>query len=129
MARPASGRPTDQELEILKVLWGQGPSSVREVWQAISATREIGPTSVLKIMQIMRDKKLLVCDAKQKPQVYRPRQSQAAMLKQLAGDLLSRAFGGSAKLLMLHALGSKRCSPEELSEIRSLLDDMERNSQ
>lgn len=125
MARPASGRPTDQELEILKVLWERGPSSVRDVWRVIAESRDIGYTSVLKIMQIMRDKKLVVCDTKQRPQIFRTRQPQGAMLKQLAGDLLSRAFGGSAKLLLLHALGTKRCTPEELSEIRDLLDDIE----
>ena len=65
MARSSTGRPTDQELEILKVLWERGPSSVRDVWKAIAAARDIGYTSVLKIMQIMRDKELarLRCDA------------------------------------------------------------------
>jgi BlaI family transcriptional regulator, penicillinase repressor len=125
MARPNSGRPTDQELEILKVLWEQGPSSVRDVWKTISASREIGSTSVLKIMQIMRDKGLLTCDARQRPQVYRPRQSQQATLKHLAGDLLKRAFGGSARSLLLHALGNERATRGELDDIRQLLDEME----
>jgi predicted transcriptional regulator len=125
MARPVTGRPTDQELEILKVLWERGPSSVRDVWQAIAATRDIGTTSVLKIMQIMRDKGLVVCDTKQRPQVYRTKQSQQATLKHLAGDLLERVFGGSTKLLLLHALDNKRCRPEELADIRRLLDKIE----
>ena len=125
MARPARNRPTDQELEILKVLWDQGPSSVREVWKAISASRDLGCTSVLKIMQIMRDKGLVVCDTKQRPQVYRTKQSQQATLKHLAGDLLERVFGGSTKLLLLHALDNKRCRPEELADIRRLLDKIE----
>lgn len=126
MARPATGRPTDQELEILKVLWEHGPSSVRDVWKVIAQSRDIGCTSVLKIMQIMRDKGLVVCDTKQRPQVYRPRQSQQATLKHLAGDLLERVFGGSARLLLLHALDTKRCPPKELGEIRDLLDEIER---
>ena len=71
MARPATGRPTDQELQILHVLWQHGPSSVRDVWKVMSQSRDIGYTSVLKIMQIMRDKELLVCDTRQRPQVYR----------------------------------------------------------
>ena len=75
MARPSTGRPTDQELQILKVLWERGPSSVRDVWKQIASKREIGSTSVLKIMQIMRDKGLLVCDSSQRPQVYRPRRT------------------------------------------------------
>jgi BlaI family transcriptional regulator, penicillinase repressor len=125
MARPTSGRPTDQELEILKVLWEQGPSSVRAVWKAISASREIGYTSVLKIMQIMRDKGLVICDTRQRPQVYRTKQTQQTTLKHLARDLLDRAFGGSAKMLLLHALGNKRCAPGELAEIRDLLKQIE----
>lgn len=125
MARPTSGRPTDQELEILKVLWEQGPSSVRGVWKTIAQSREIGYTSVLKIMQIMREKGLLACDARKRPQLYRPRQSQQATLKHLAGDLLKRAFGGSAHSLLLHALGNERTSRDELDEIRKLLDEME----
>lgn len=125
MARPVTGRPTDQELEILKVLWERGPSTVRDVWLAMSQTRDIGTTSVLKIMQIMRDKGLVVCDATQRPQLYRTKKSQQATLKHLAGDLLERVFGGSAKLLLLHALDKKRCPPAELSEIRKLLDDIE----
>jgi BlaI family penicillinase repressor len=125
MARPASGRPTDQELEILKVLWRQGPSSVRDVWKTIAESRDIGYTSVLKIMQIMRDKELLTCDARKRPQVFRPRQSQQATLKHLAGDLLKRAFGGSARSLLLHALGNERASRDELEEIRKLLDEMQ----
>ena len=127
MARPTTGRPTDQELEILKVLWERGPSSVRDVWTVIAETRDIGSTSVLKIMQIMRDKGLLVCDAKQRPQIYRPKQSRQTTLRHLAGDLLARAFGGSTGLLLLHALG-KKATPTELAEIRRLLDEIEGGS-
>lgn len=125
MARPNTGRHTDQELEILKVLWERGPCTVRDVWQAISQTRDIGTTSVLKIMQIMREKGLVVCDTRQRPQLYRTRQSRHATLTHLAGDLLERVFGGSTKLLLLHALDKKRCKPAELSEIRELLDEIE----
>jgi predicted transcriptional regulator len=125
MARPNTGRPTDQELEILKVLWEAGPSTVRDVWKALSAGRDIGSTSVLKTMQIMRDKELLICDAEQRPQVYRPRQNQKTILKHLAGDLLQRVFGGSASLLLLHAIESKKASPDELAELRRLLDRLD----
>ncbi len=124
MARPATGRPTDQELEILKVLWEFGPSTVRDVWQRLSATRDIGQTSVLKIMQIMRDKELLVCDASLRPQVFRPRQNQKTMLKKLAGDLLDRVFGGSTRLLLMHAMENRKTTPTELAEIRKLLDEL-----
>ena len=128
MPRPATGRPTDQELQILKVLWQRGPASVRDVWKTLSQARDIGYTSVLKIMQIMREKGLVVCDTRQRPQIYRPKQTQQTTLRHLARDLLHRAFGGSAKLLLLHALDKNPCSPEELAEIRKLLDQMERDS-
>jgi predicted transcriptional regulator len=128
MARPSTGRPTDQELEILKVLWQAGPSTVRDVWKALSASRDIGSTSVLKVMQIMRDKELLICDATQRPQVYRPRQTQKTMLRRLAGDLVDRVFGGSASLLLMHAIESKKATPEELAELRRLLDRLDHPS-
>jgi len=73
----------------------------------------------------MRDKGILACDTRNRPQVFRPRQSQQATLKLLAGDLLKRAFGGSARSLLLHALGNERTSRDELDEIRKLLDEME----
>jgi predicted transcriptional regulator len=76
-------------------------------------------------MQIMRDKGLVLCDTRQRPQVYRPKQSQEKTLKHLARDLLDRAFGGSTKLLLLHALDNKRCDAQELSEIRELLKQLE----
>jgi predicted transcriptional regulator len=128
MARPNTGRPTDQELEILKVLWEAGPSTVRDVWNALSAGRNIGYTSVLKVMQIMRDKELLICDANQRPQVYRPRQNQKTVRKHLAGDLLDRVFGGSASLMLLHAIESKKASPEELAELRQMLDRLDESA-
>ncbi len=127
MARPQTGRPTDQELEILKAIWTLGPSSVRDVWQVLAQSREIGQTSVLKTMQIMRDKGLLLCDTYQRPQLFKPAQSQKATLKQLAGDLIGRVFGGSTSLLLLHAMESKKATRAELAEMRALLDQFEKN--
>jgi len=121
-----SGRPTDLELEILKILWQRGPSSVREVLHAISDRRPVGYTTILKMLQIMTDKGLVVCDTTRRAHVYRPREARRAVLGRLVNDLLERAFDGSAEQLVLHALHGKRAKPEELAEIRRLLDAMER---
>jgi predicted transcriptional regulator len=113
------------ELTILKVLWDRGPSTVRQVMEALLEQRAVGYTTVLKMMQIMRDKGLLRCDARREPHVFRHRHQPRTILKQLAGDLLERVFDGSARGLLLHALEHKKASPEELDELRRLIDEME----
>jgi BlaI family transcriptional regulator, penicillinase repressor len=128
MGRPATGRPSDMELTILKVLWDQGPSTVRQVLEVLGGRRPIGYTTVLKMLQIMRDKGLVRCDACKEPHVYRHRQQPRTILRKLAGDLLERAFDGSARGLLLHALEHKKASPEELEELRRLIDELEGRS-
>ncbi|UCH36707.1 MAG: BlaI/MecI/CopY family transcriptional regulator [Armatimonadota bacterium] len=125
MASPATRRPTDLELEILKTLWDQGPSTVRAVMEALSRRRRAGYTTVLKTLQIMRDKGLVVCDRSQRAHVYRPRHSRQRVVRRLAGDLLERVFEGSTRQLVLSALEHKKAKPEELDEIRRLLDEVE----
>lgn len=126
MARPATPRPTDFELEILQVLWDQGPSTVRAVMDTLARRRRIGYTTVLKMLQIMTEKGLVVRDERERAHVYRPRESRRTVARKLAGDLLERVFEGSARQLLLHALEYKKAKPEELDEIRRLLDEMER---
>ena len=126
MARAATGRPTDLELEILKVLWEEGPSTVRAVRETLSGRRRVGYTTVLKMLQIMTKKGLVVSDRSRRAHVYRPHESRARVVRRLAGDLLDRVFDGSARQLVLHALEHKRARPEELAEIRRLLDEIER---
>jgi BlaI family penicillinase repressor len=113
------------ELAILKVLWDRGPSTVRQVLEVLEARRPVGYTTVLKMMQIMRDKRLVLCDTRKEPHVYRHRHQPRTILRQLAGDLLERAFDGSARGLLLHALEHKKASPEELDELRRLIDEVE----
>ena len=126
MARRGTGRPTDLELEILKVLWEQGASTVREVRETLARRRRIAYTTVLKMLQIMTEKGLVVRDERQRAHVYRPRESKRAVGRRIAGDLLDRVFDGSAAQLVVHALSKKKATPEELAEIRQLLDEIER---
>ena len=117
-------KPTELELAILKVLWERGPSTVREVMEVLAEERSLGYTTVLKMLQVMT-KKGLVAHSGPRPYRYRTRSRRAATLKSLAGDLLDRAFDGSASQLLLHALEHKQACPDEIEEIRRLLDRLE----
>lgn len=126
--QPQLPRPTDAELEILTVLWEQGPSTVRDVHEQITLRKPLGYTSVLKIMQIMADKGLLSRVEQGRAHLYQPVQPREATQRQLAGDLMSRAFQGSAAELMLGALSARAATREELGEIRRLLDEFEKGA-
>src|SRR5579859_4279547 len=126
MAKINQPRPTDGELEILRVLWQRGASTVRDVFDALSKTKPIGYTTVLKLMQIMTDKGLVCRDEKQRAHVYSARVPQEQTQRQMVRDLLRRAFDDSAAQLVMQALASRKTSPEELMQIRQLLDEFER---
>jgi predicted transcriptional regulator len=126
MTRRQGKKPTDAELEILRVLWEHGPSTVREVFQVLQRKRGAGYTTVLKLMQIMTEKGLLRRDTTVRPQVYTAISSRGQTQRQLLGDLLDRAFGGSPGRLVLQALSEKQTTPEERRAIRALLDELER---
>ena len=119
-------RPTDAELEILKVLWRRGPSTVREVFETLGESKTTGYTTVLKLMQIMAEKGLVVRDESERAHRYEPAAPEDETQRRLVGDLLRRAFDGSAKKLVMQALSTERASAEELSEIRRMLDELER---
>ncbi|MCW5982612.1 MAG: BlaI/MecI/CopY family transcriptional regulator [Bryobacteraceae bacterium] len=121
-------RPTDAELEILTALWSFGPSTVRDVHQAISRRKPVQYSTVLKFMQIMAEKGLVRRDERQRAHVYEAARSREWTQRQLAGDLLERAFGGSAANLVMGALGARKTSKRELAEIRKLLDDYEKEA-
>ncbi len=123
---PDPPRPTDGELEILTVLWNRGRSTVREVHEAVSRRKPTQYTTVLKLLQIMAEKRLVRRDERQRAHVYEAGRPCEWTQRQLAGDLLQRAFGGSSKSLILGALSARKASPEELAEIRSLLDRYEK---
>ena len=126
--KAAPPRPTQTELEILRVLWLRGPSSVREVQQTMSETRVTGYTTVLKLLQIMARKGLVARDERERTHVYRAALAQEQTQRQLVNDLLDRAFNGSATQLILQALAAKRTSPGEMDEIRKMLDKAQRRS-
>ena len=120
---PAAPRPTDAELAILRVLWERGPSTVRQVHEVL--VQRVGPTAyttALKLLQIMTEKGLVRRDESDRTHVYQARLSEEQTQRQLVRDLLDRAFGGSASKLVMQALNAKRATPEELGEIRKLIE-------
>jgi BlaI family transcriptional regulator, penicillinase repressor len=119
-------KPTVSELEILHILWSRGPSTVREVHEALSKKKQMGYTSVLKLMQIMTEKGSVRRNENQRAHVYEANQAAEKTKRQLAGDVLQRVFEGSASQLMMHALAGRKGTREEIEELRRLLDEYER---
>ena len=129
MVKKEMPRPTAAELEILRVLWERGPSTVREVQETLDQAKPTGYTTVLKLLQIMADKGLVARDEKQRAHVYSARFAQEQTQRQLLGDLLDRVFNGSALNLVMQALASRKTSREELSQIKQLLDEYSRGDE
>lgn len=121
-------KPTEAELAILRVLWRRGPSTVRQVHEALNAVRKTGYTTVLKFMQIMTEKGLVSRDERPFAHVYEARLPKEQAQRTLVADLLDRAFEGSMSGLVLRALSAKKATPQELSEIRKILKDYERGA-
>ena len=124
MPRHAGRTPTDAELQILRVLWARGPSTVRQVHEAL-ADRDTGYTTTLKLMQIMAAKGLVDRDESRRTHVYTARLRMRQTQRRLVGELLERLFAGSTQKLVLQALKAKRLSRRELAEIRKVLDELE----
>ncbi|QAT83223.1 CopY family transcriptional regulator [Corallococcus coralloides] len=127
MSRGKLPRPTDAELAILRVLWDGGARTVREVHETLQDGS--GYTTVLKTMQIMTEKGLVTRDESQRAHVYSARLPRESTQQQLVTDLMDRVFGGSPGRLALQALSTKKTSPEELAELRQLLDSLEKESE
>lgn len=122
--QPAT-RPTDAELAILRVLWNRGPSTVRQVFEVLSAERELGYTTALKMLQIMDEKGLVQRDVSERVHVFSATWTQSQTQRSLLDDLLDKAFGGSSRSLVLQALATRQASPADLAEIRKMLDQAE----
>ena len=118
-----SPKPTDAELAILRVLWSRGPSTVRQVHDALTGQRATGYTTALKLLQIMSEKGLVARDETDRSHVYSAMLSEGETQRQLLDDLLGRAFGGSAAKLVMQALSGDKATPAELAEIRRLIDE------
>ncbi|GAA0551792.1 BlaI/MecI/CopY family transcriptional regulator [Chitinophaga japonensis] len=119
-------KPTESELEILRILWERGPSTVREVHEVLEKIKDAGYTTTLKIMQIMHEKGLLQRDTSSKTHIYAAVVSQENTQRQLLDKMIDTVFNGSASQLVLQALGNHKSSPEELEKIKAYLDEIEK---
>lgn len=119
-------KPTASELEILNILWAKGPSTVRDVHEVLEQNREVGYTTTLKLMQIMHDKKLLKRDESSKSHIYSSNVSQEKMQGQMVRGMIDTMFNGSAKQLVMQALGSHKADAGEIEEIKKYLEQIEK---
>jgi BlaI family transcriptional regulator, penicillinase repressor len=121
--------PSNSELEILHILWKEGPQTVREVHDALKHERPVGYTTVLKTMQVMAEKKLVTRDESERSHVYAAAVEEKSVKRRLVSDLLDKAFDGSAAQLVMQALSDKRASAEDLKKIRKLLNESEKRTE
>ena len=126
--RPDPTRPTEAELEILHVLWARGPSTVRDVHDALYRDQGGGYTNALKLLQVMHAKGLVVRDDAQRAHIYRAAHSKGRTQRRFLNDLVARVFDGSRADLVLQALGGQRASRDEIEAIRTLLDRLDKES-
>lgn len=125
-ARSLLPRPTESELEILQVLWERGACTVRDVHDVVQRRDGTGYTTTLKLLQIMHEKGLVERDESARAHVYRAAVSKERTQKRFLGDMVKRVFEGSSSRLVLQALGDHKASPEELREIRALLNRLDK---
>lgn len=117
-------KPTEAELTLLNVLWQMGPATVRQIHDVVSETQKTGYTTVLKILQIMHEKSLVIRDESNRAHVYAPANSEIHTQSSLLKDLVSKAFGGSTSKLVMRAL-DESTSSEDIADIRQLLNELE----
>ncbi|HTE27439.1 BlaI/MecI/CopY family transcriptional regulator [Flavitalea sp.] len=119
-------KPTESELEILRVLWGRTTASVRDVHEELAAHKEVGYTTTLKLMQIMHEKGLVKRDDSIKTHIYQANVSREKTQKQMVGKMIDTLFGGSPTELVMQALGNHKASAVELEEIQKLIDNLKK---
>lgn len=120
-------KPTEAELTLLNILWKMGPATVRQIHETVSQTQKTGYTAVLKILQIMHEKALVIRDESNRAHVYAPANSERVTQSSLLKDLVLKAFGGSTSKLVMRALDNST-SKEEIEDIRQLLNELEQQS-
>ena len=125
MVKQKQQPPTDREIQILQILWNESPGTVRSVNEQMNKRQKTGYTTTLKLMQIMTEKGLLICDKSNFQHTYKPAKSEEKTQKQVVGDVLEKVFAGSAEKLVMRALSAKKVSPEELTKIKKMIDKME----
>jgi BlaI family penicillinase repressor len=130
MARPASSQPTEVELQILRILWRSGGSTAREVHNALAEieARDTNYSTTVKMLSVMLEKGLVKRDESMSPQVFRAAVSQKVTQRKMLGDLIDKVYNGSALSLVLQALSSRKATPDELTEVRRMLDELERQT-
>lgn len=120
--------PTEQELEILKVIWQRGPSTVREVYQELLKRRKIAYTTVLTMMGVLERKGHLTKTAGERAYLYRPAKPQSQVTASMVKEFVNRVFNGSAKPLLVHLVEHKDVSAEELAELQNLVEQRRKKS-
>ena len=125
MPRLPSTQPTEVELRILRILWEHGPSTAREIHNRLAGERETNYSTTVKMLSVMLEKKLVKRDETVRPQVYRPAATQGRTQERMLKDLVRKVYDGSVGSLVMQALSSQKSSPEELAEIRRLLEKLE----
>lgn len=126
MSAPKYVKPTESELEILRVIWDKGLASVRDVHEELSKTKDVGYTTTLKLMQIMNEKGLVKRDKSSRAHYYTAAVSREKTQKHLLGKMIDGLFGGSPGQLVLQALGNYKASETEIAEIQELLDNLKK---
>lgn len=127
MTKKSHIKPTGAELEILKILWENGPGTVRFVNEKLNETKPVGYTTTLKIMQIMAEKGILNRNTDLRTHVYHSNVKEEDTQRQLLDKLLDTAFGGSAQKLVMQALGNHKSSKKELEEIKRFIEQLEKD--
>lgn len=120
-------KPTEAELSLLNILWQMGPATVRQIHEAVSKTNKTGYTTVLKILQIMHEKSLVIRDETNRAHIYTAANSETHTQSSLIQDLIRKAFGGSTSKLIMRAI-DESTSAEDINDIRQLLNSLEKET-